>query len=252
MIEDVERSLRLQEVDARILELTKEIAELPKHIAVIEKQLDGHRRKLEADRAALAANQKERKQRDIDIETHKAKVSKLRDQMNLAKTNEQYRAFQHEIEYAEAEIRKAEDRILDLMAEGEPLEANVKAAEKALEEEKKSVEAEKASARERTAVDQKALAEAKSQRAALAAELSPAAAVLYERIKKKHPAGPVVADATHGRCTACNMMLRPQYFQDLKTAAKLMQCESCGRMLRYAPPIDVVGQMDGGTRVSLS
>jgi predicted nucleic acid-binding Zn-ribbon protein len=75
---------------------------------------------------------------------------------------------------------------------------------------------------------------------------------LYERIKKKHPAGPVVADATHGRCTACNMMLRPQYFQDLKTAAKLMQCESCGRMLRYAPPIDVVGQMDGGTRVSLS
>ena len=37
-----------------------------------------------------------------------------------AKTNEQYRAFQNEIGFCEQAIRKAEDRILDLMAEGEP------------------------------------------------------------------------------------------------------------------------------------
>ena len=30
---------------------------------------------------------------------HEQKISKLRDQMLGAKTNEQYRAFQHEIEY---------------------------------------------------------------------------------------------------------------------------------------------------------
>jgi predicted nucleic acid-binding Zn-ribbon protein len=61
-----------------------------------------------------------------------------------AKTNEQYRAFQHEITFCEAAIRKAEDRTLDLMSESEPLDANVKKAEAALKEEKQQVEAEKA------------------------------------------------------------------------------------------------------------
>ena len=43
------------------------------------------------------------------------------------------------------------------MAESEPLDKNVKAAEKALAEEKKQVDAEKAQAREKTAADEKAL-----------------------------------------------------------------------------------------------
>ena len=74
-----------------------------------------------------------------------------------AKTNEQYRAFQNEIEFCEKEIRRAEDHILELMGESEPLDKNVKAAELALKEEKAQVEAEKQQAMARTAEDQKAL-----------------------------------------------------------------------------------------------
>src|SRR5208282_6546853 len=102
--------------------------------------------RLEADKAALAANQKERKKMEDDIQMNEQKISKLRDQMLGAKTNEQYKAFQHEIEYVEKEIRKAEDRILELMSESEPLDANVKKAEVALKEEKVVVEEEKARA----------------------------------------------------------------------------------------------------------
>ncbi len=60
-----------------------------------------------------------------------------------AKTNEQYRAFQKEIDYCEAEIRKADDRGLQLMEEAEVLATNVSAAESALAEEKRDVEARK-------------------------------------------------------------------------------------------------------------
>ncbi len=57
------------------------------------------------------------------------KISKLKGQMMEAKNNEQYTAFQHEIEFCQSEIRRFEDRILKLMTESEPLEKNVKAAE---------------------------------------------------------------------------------------------------------------------------
>src|SRR5579885_2186146 len=149
MTADIEQVTRLQGLDLRIGELQREIDTLPKHIAQIEKTLDTHNRRLEADRSALAANLKERKRLEDDAKVEAQKISKLRDQMLGAKTNEQYRAFQHEITFCEQTIRKAEDRILDLMSEAEPLDANVKKAEVALKEEKKVVEGEQGRARER-------------------------------------------------------------------------------------------------------
>ncbi len=174
------------------------------------------------------------------------KISKLRDQMLGAKTNEQYRAFQHEIDYAEKETRKAEDRILELMAESEALDGNVKKAEGALKEEKKLVESEKASARERTAVDQTQLEEIRRQRGELAAKLPRNTLAAYDRIRKKHH-GVAVAEAAGGRCTACQITLRPQYFQDLRKGDQVMFCESCGRIVYYNPPVHT----EDGTRVAM-
>lgn len=164
MLQDLALALRLQALDRRIANLENEVATLPKHIAEIEKKLDAHTRRLEADRAALVANQRDRKKLEGDIQVHEQKISKLRDQTLLAKTNEQYKAFQNEIAYVQAEIRKAEDTILDLMEQSEPLDKNVKTADVELGKQKLHVEAEKKHARERTAVDQKALAEAFAER----------------------------------------------------------------------------------------
>lgn len=236
MAADIEQVTRLQSLDMRIAELEREIATLPRHIAQIEKTLDSHLRRLEADRAALAANQKERKGLEDEAKIESQKISKLKDQMLSAKTNEQYRAFQHEITFCEDAIRKSEDRILDLMAEAEPLDGNVKKAEAALREEKQHVEAEKSRARERTAVDQKQLEQLQAERKGLVAALKPQTYSAYERIRKRWH-GVAVAEASDGRCGACQIVLRPQFFQDLRNSGELMFCESCGRILHYNPPV---------------
>ncbi len=59
----------------------------------------------------------------------------------------------------------------------------------------------------------------------------------YDRIRKKWRGGQVVAEAVAGRCSACQILLRPQYLQDLRKASQLMFCESCGRILYYNPPV---------------
>jgi predicted nucleic acid-binding Zn-ribbon protein len=237
MTVEIEQVTRLQSLDKGIADLEREIATLPKHIAHIEKTLDSHLRRLEADRAALAANQKERKQLEDDVKVETQKISKLRDQMLGAKTNEQYRAFQHEITFCETAIRKAEDRTLDLMSESEPLDVNVKKAEAALKEEKQQVEGEKALARERTAADQKQLDELQAERQQLVASLRKPAYSAYERIRRKWRGGSAVAEAVDGRCSACQILLRPQFFQDLRHSEEMMFCESCGRILFYNPPV---------------
>jgi len=237
MYADVHLVIQLQSLDQKITALEKEIAALPRHIAVIEKALESHLRKLEADKAALTANQKDRKKMEGDIQMHQQKISKLRDQMLGAKTNEQYKAFQHEIEFIEKEIRQAEDRILELMTESEPLDLNVKKAEKALAEEKKSVEAEKNQARERTAADQKGLDALQLQRQEAITAMPKRTFSDYERIRKKVKGTTVVAEAVNGRCSACQINLRPQFLQDLRKGEQVMFCESCGRFLYYNPPV---------------
>jgi uncharacterized protein len=244
MHSDLKLVIRLQEIDNRLVDLTREITALPKHIAEIEKKLVAHERKLEADRAALAANQKERKKCEGDIQVQEQKISKLKDQMLQAKTNEQYRAFQHEIEFCEKEIRRFEDRILELMGESEPLDKNVKAAEGALKAERAQVEAEKQQARERTAADQKAAGDLQQERAGIVAQVTPATSQLYERARKARR-GIGITEALDGRCSACQMALRPQFAQDLKRGDKVMACESCQRILYYNPPAsfeDVTGE----------
>ena len=235
MLPDLKLVIRLQEIDKRLAELAREIGALPKHVAEIEKKLVTHERKLEADRAALAANQKERRRSEGEIQNQDQKISKLKDQTLDAKTNEQYRAFQSEIEFCQKEIRKFEDRILELMAESEPLEKNVKAAEAALKTEKAHVEAQKAQARERTAADQKSAEELQRERAEVAKGVTPPVYQRYERVRKSRR-GIAVAEAVDGRCCACNMAMRLQFYQDLKKGDEVMACESCQRILYYNPP----------------
>lgn len=244
--------VRLQDLDHRLAELAREISSLPKHVAEIEKKLVSHERKLEADRAALAGNQKERKKCDSDIEVQNQKISKLKDQMLGAKTNEQYRAFQNEIDFCQKEIRKAEDRILELMTESEPLDKNVKAAETALKAEKQQVEAEKNAARERTAADQNAAGELKTERAEIVKGITPSLYQRYERVKVSRR-GQAIAEVVEGRCTACQIVLRLQYFQDLKRGESVLTCESCQRILYWNPPQAVEDtDFEGGTRVAMS
>jgi uncharacterized protein len=251
MLPDIQHAIRLQLLDDRVSTLTKEISALPKHIADIEKKLEGHQRRLEHDKAALLANQKERKRLEGEVQSHDQKISKLKSQMMEAKNNDQYRAFQKEIEFAGQEIRKAEDRILELMGEAEPLDKNVKAAETSLATEKTHVESEKAGARERTSADKKEIDTLSTERKAIVAQMTPSVASNYDRIRKGR-AGVGITEAVAGRCGRCKIVLRPQFYQDLKKGETIMTCESCGRMLYYNPARSVEDLGGTGRRVNMS
>src|SRR5207247_9168842 len=85
------------------------------------------------------SNQGTRKKLEGEIASTQGKISKYRDQMMAVKTNEEYRALQHEIEHAQQSIRKVEDEILNLMIEAETGQSDVKAAETLLKEDQVKV-----------------------------------------------------------------------------------------------------------------
>src|SRR5712675_3760786 len=159
MLPDIEKLLELQLADKEIRRLQEEVAALPKRGAVIEQKLAGTKAQLEKARSAAKGDEANRKKFEAAIKDLQAKISKYRDQSLDVKTNEQYKALLHEIQFAEQDIRANEDKILDLMVNAEARDKEVKAAEAELKEEMTEIEKEKKIAHDRTAEDEKELAE---------------------------------------------------------------------------------------------
>jgi len=186
------------------------------------------------------------------VEQWKERARKYRDQSGAVKTNEAYKALQHEIANAEAEMTKAEDRQLDVMMAGEELDRRVKTAEAALKEAEQSVAAERKEIETRQAEKKKELDAALAERETTVVPLAEDVRELYARIAKRHH-GTALAQVRGGQCRGCGMRVLPHTVQQLLDDAneELYRCESCGLILYSLEPISAPAQpSDSGSAAS--
>ena len=237
MLSDIEKLLGLQFADKEIRKLQDEVAALPKRVASIEQKLAGTKAALEKAQAAAKGDEANRKKFEANIKDLQGKISKYRDQSLDVKTNDQYKALLHEIQFAEQEIRLNEDRILEVMVNVEGREKEVKAAEAVLKAETAEIEREKQQARTVTAEDQKKLSEWNAKRDSLRQGVPEDLLRHYERVMKFRGSG--LAEVRDQKCMGCQVMLRPQTYNEVRNGGKVMTCESCQRIYYYNPANEV-------------
>jgi uncharacterized protein len=236
---DLEKLIVLQAHDVEAKRLRDEIAALPKHVASLETKVKA----TEGQRAVvldlIAKEEALRRRQESDVKDHQAKIARVRKQMDLATTTVQVTAFEHEIAFAQAEISKLEDAEIESMERSEELESQKRLADEALADATTTLEREREQATETIAQDKVLLAAVEEKRKAERAEIDEAALSTYDRIAKAK--GTAVAEALNQKCMACQMMVRPQRWNDLRdrnNEETMMTCESCGRLLYYDPARD--------------
>src|ERR1700688_4344669 len=210
MLPDIENLLKLQDTDKEIRRLHDEVAEFPKRVAVIEQKLAGTKAQLDRAQAAVKADEAARRKYDTAINDLRTKISKYRDQSLDVKTNDQYKALLHEIQFAEKEIAATEDKILELMLNSDARDKEVKTAQADLKSETAEIEKEKADARQRTAEDEKQLAVWHGKRDQMRAGVNEDLLRHYERVSKFRGSG--ISEVRDHKCIACQVMLRPQTY----------------------------------------
>lgn len=235
MTSDLKNLIELQQIDSQIAALRAEIAALPKHVAAIEAKLAGSRAKVEATVAAGKVDDAARRKHESDIQDQQQKISKYRDQSLNVKTNDEYRALLHEIQFAEANIAKLEDKILELMVAADTRKETLKKAESQLKADTAENDREKEEARRRTAAAEKELAELTAKRTELRAAVNEDVLRHYDRLLKLRGAA-LAAVYENQMCSGCSVLLRPQVFQDVMTNEQFLTCDTCKRILYYVPP----------------
>lgn len=250
MHKDVETLLEVQALEQRLKELDAEISSLPRRLAVIESRLTAQQNDLSRAQAGLAANQAERRKVDGQIQDLKAKIAKSRGHSGDVKTNQEYKAVLDEIAFAEAEVAKCEERVLQLMEESEKHEAAIRAAEQALAAAQGQVEEEKGAVQQRSEADQserqRIAARRERQRATVEAETLRR----YDRVARLRGQG--VAELDQEACGCCRVRLRPQFLQEIMSRSeRVFSCESCGRLL-YVPSAAEVEPVAAAGAVNLA
>ena len=247
----IPRLLELQTVDQHIAALRTELDSFPKRLREADLKLTGARNAVAASREAHTRSLTERKKFELDVQQWKERAKKYREQSGAVKTNEAYRALQHEIANAEAEVAKAEDRQLEVMMKAEEAERRVKLAESRLKEAEQSLAAEKKVIEAQAAELKKKLDAATAEREKVIAPVPEDLRDLYTRIAKRH-GGTAMALARDEQCLGCGLRVLPHIVQELRseTSEEVYRCESCGLILYTLEPIPYAKSNDGSANAA--
>jgi len=229
--------LDLQRLDQRIAALRAELDTFPKRIKNADAILSGARAGLAAAKEKHSHAQTERKKFELDVNQWRERARKYRDQSASVKTNEAYKALQHEIAHAESEAAAGEDRQLEQMMAVEETEREIKSAEAALKDAEAALAAERKNIESLGAVKKSELDTDLAQREKIAAQIPEEILDRYTRAAKRHH-GVALAEAATEQCRGCGMRLLPHTFQEIRNPEnhEIILCETCGRILYAVEP----------------
>ena len=243
--------IELQRVDHQIALFRSELESFPKRLREADAKLTGARAEVATAKDALTKINSERKKFEFEGQEWKDRARKYRDQSGAVKTNEAYRALQHEIANAEAQVAKAEDRQLEVMMKAEEAERRVKLTESRLREAEQDLAAEKKAIEAQAGEIKKKLDAATAEREKVIAPVPEDLRDLYARVAKRH-AGTAMALVRDDQCRGCGLRVLPHIVQELnsETSEEVYRCESCGLILYTLEPIPYAKTTDGSANAA--
>ena len=232
----MDRLLELQELDLSIDRLTARHRELEggDELRRVRTVLGEAEARLGELRLALDSLGRDQRRLEGDIDSMERKIEAERRRLldgSVANPKE-LQAIEAEVRNLESRKSHAEDLVLEQMERGEELHVRLGPIEADEAEARQRVaNLEEGSARELVEVE-RALAERRTERAALLPAIDPDLLELYEELRRQKR-GIGVAALVDGVCQACHQKLSPMYIDRLKRTEGVRRCEYCRRILVF-------------------
>ncbi|MCY4074481.1 MAG: C4-type zinc ribbon domain-containing protein [Acidobacteria bacterium] len=234
MLPELDRLIRLQRLETATAEAQEAIEGIPAASAALDARLDERAAELDAAKRRVTAQRAARQTDENALSQVQARLTRYKDQVMAVRTTAELHALQAEIATAEAEVARLEHRVLEQMLEADELTTAVTEAERTESDERTVVEAEREALEDRQRALRAQVERHAGERAALVDELPAHLSALFDTLTRGRK-GLAVAEARDGRCMSCRVRLRPQLYNDIRLNRTLIQCESCQRILHYAP-----------------
>ncbi len=235
MRSDLEKLIELQITDTNLRRL-KQIIEtaIPKR-AEIEQEFEQHASSIREVQNRGEALTEERTALERQISDNKVYKERAERNLKHAQNQKEYETSMREVDTLQKQINLLETQVVEKMTASEEVEKLL--AERS--EEINSLDAKRDEAfgafdKEVTAA-KKEFDKENKKRAEIFATVAPQLAGVYNRMAQRSRDGIAVAEVINGSCSACFMSLRPQKSLEVKRMNSIQTCESCTRILYFAP-----------------
>lgn len=230
MLDDIRALLVLQDRDRRLMRLDEDLIKIPRDDERARKQLAGDETALNKAHEALIAAELVVKKLEMDAQTRRTTVSRLKQQQFETRKNEEFQALAHEIVRYEKDLDQLETSELEAMEAVDRLRAEQTVAEEALAKSRTLVDEELQKIAQRGERIRAERAEVAAERERIAADAPEDLLPLYDRLMKTKN-GMALAPLEDGKCQGCHMKLIPSTIASVHAEKEITRCEDCGRIL---------------------
>ena len=232
MLPVLEQLLVLQNRDQKINLLQRELKSAPVERKAIEDKLAASGAAVDAVKLKVREIEVARKSLELDANTRRDTIAKLKTQQFQTRKNEEFAALGTEVKRYEAEVQSIEDKELELMDETEKLKPSIAAAEKDLAQKKGQIAQQMSDLEAKIKAIETELAQLQAERTTLAAQIDEDLLDRYQRLLASKGDAAVVA-VEHEVCTGCHMKVTTQTAVKAKGSLEIVSCEQCGRILYH-------------------
>ena len=230
MIPEIEQLLIIQDRDQKLKELNSDIERLPLEELQAKERLKAATTSVEISEKAFMENEIAMKNIELDIDTRKDSITKLKVQQMETKKNDEFAVMEHSINNYQSEIVKLEDSQLELMEKGESLSETLLHNKDNLAKDQKIVDSELAIIRERKIQITKKVRELEIDRKEISSNIALDLLDQYNRIFKSKK-GDAVSELINDICSGCHMKVTPSTALAVKAEKVVTTCDQCGRIL---------------------
>ncbi len=233
MKEQLQMLIRLQELDSKIRLHDRQETSFPKEIEKIQREIDERAEAFQREVEKIETLEKERRQRERDLEAAADQIKKIQGRLPEVKTNKEYQAFLSEIDHLKEKMDQYELEIIERLDKVDTLQEALKEKEAAYLKEKEKLEARKKELTEQLNHLPDDLKGLKARRDDLEKKIPPDLLKRYHTLLEKR-AGVAVVYAKNEICQGCHMNIPPQLFNQIQKCEKIILCPHCNRIL--VPP----------------
>jgi hypothetical protein len=204
---------------------------LPMQLEELEKNVNSAKKSFEDTKKDLNNNLMNRDKLELEQETNNEQIAKYENQLNLIKTNKEYKALNNEIDGLKQKNSEIDDQILEIIEEEEQLRELLQQKKEQLEAAEAELNEKEDLLRKRIISVDKEIEQTRAKRNEIAKTLPTNIVARYGSLIKNKNRKAVVFVNTSSGCGGCGFSIRPQLLIDINRKDMIVSCESCGRMI---------------------
>lgn len=233
----VQGLIRLQRIENRLRAVKTKLARSRRSVLFQENQLRTLQSGLEAKQEEIKMTRIQVDRLELELKERDDHISKLRSQLNLARTNKEYSTLLTELNTAKADDSKLEGQVLELMKNLEADQADCAGILKQIEEQKGKVDQVRTEMESKASEYQKDIDLIQVEWNQAAKDLPGEALSIFNRVAETYDGEAMAAieqtdehSSTYS-CGGCFMGLPAEMVNILTTKDEILRCSNCTRIL---------------------